>query len=190
MQLVNKPITRRNLVRAVLEFTQFPLRFWQRVVKTPTCWFWAGKKKNGYGAISRTYSGKEKYLYAHQISFLLSGKALPMGQHVLHHCDIKACVRPDHLYAGTHQQNMRDAVLRGRMATGLRHGTRTHPESIQRGEKRWCAKLSDDDVYFIRKFYKHHDSKFGARALARRFGTKSGSYIVAVARHRSRQDLL
>ena len=40
---------------------------------------------------------------------------IPVGQHVLHACDVPLCVRPDHLFLGTHRQNMEDAARKGRL---------------------------------------------------------------------------
>jgi len=56
----------------------------------------------------------------------------------LHTCDNKWCINPDHIYAGTHAQNMRDIAERGR-----RLGKCT-------GEKNGRAVLTADDVRLIR----------------------------------------
>jgi hypothetical protein len=42
--------------------------------------------------------------------------SIPGEAHVLHHCDVSACVNPSHLYLGTHQDNMSDKVKRGRQS--------------------------------------------------------------------------
>jgi hypothetical protein len=86
-------------------------RFWQRVEKTETCWLWTGAKaKFGHGSIY--VDGKS--LRAHTYSFLLHGGVVPEGMQVNHTCDTPGCVRPDHLYAGTQQQNVDDMNRRGR----------------------------------------------------------------------------
>jgi transposase-like protein len=45
----------------------------------------------------------------------LANGPIPEGLWILHHCDNPPCVNPNHLYAGTSAENIRDAVVRGRM---------------------------------------------------------------------------
>lgn len=88
-------------------------RFWEKVERggptaphmdTP-CWIWtAGTGGHGYGNFDGTT--------AHRVSFVMSGANLPDRLHVLHRCDNKRCVRPDHLYAGTPSDNARDREAR------------------------------------------------------------------------------
>lgn len=72
------------------------------------CWEWNGKlNPNGYATISN----KGKHIYAHRhVWEMFNG---PAGKlHVLHKCDNPSCVNPEHLYAGTAQDNARDRVAR------------------------------------------------------------------------------
>jgi hypothetical protein len=75
------------------------------------CWIWTGTLHNsGYGRISLT--GRKEL--AHRHSFRLFRGELAVGMQVNHKCDNPLCVNPDHLYAGTQKQNVRDCIDRGR----------------------------------------------------------------------------
>ena len=78
------------------------------------CWDWRGHLQgNGYGWInSRVYGS----VYAHRVSHDIFNGPVPPGLHVLHSCDRPICVQPRHLSAGTHAQNMREALERGRVS--------------------------------------------------------------------------
>lgn len=95
-------------------------RFWAKVTKTDACWEWAttGRNRQGYGQLK--INGRQHS--AHRLSFLLHYGPIHRGLVVRHTCDNPACVRPDHLIPGTYADNMRDAVERGRIARGTRHG--------------------------------------------------------------------
>ena len=75
------------------------------------CWIW--KKAlaiNGYGKIA----WKEKSMPAHRISYSLFIGKIPNGTFVCHKCDVKSCVNPEHLFLGTHTENMKDMHRKGR----------------------------------------------------------------------------
>jgi hypothetical protein len=79
------------------------------------CWYWTGDKdKLGYGRIITVDEDKRKCLKTHRISYQLHKGPIPEGLFVCHTCDNRLCVNPDHLYAGTHTDNMRDMFARNR----------------------------------------------------------------------------
>jgi hypothetical protein len=93
------------------------VRFWAKVNKTPTCWLWTASttRRGGYGQIN--WNGRMQR--ANRVSWQIAYGDIPQGLQILHKCDVPACVRPDHLFLGTHLDNMNDARQKGRMIDGL-----------------------------------------------------------------------
>lgn len=86
------------------------VRFWKQVRKTESCWNWLGSMySTGYGKLS--VNGQ--IVGAHRYSFFLHNGYWPEPM-CLHSCDNPLCVNPEHLRAGTHADNMKDVVKRGR----------------------------------------------------------------------------
>lgn len=107
------------------------------------CWMWDGPPGAGYGRVHG--------MGAHRASYLIHHGPIPDGQHVLHSCDTPGCVSPDHLSAGTHQDNMRDRNSRGRTAIGEQSGHKLTESEVQ-------AILASSD---------------STRTLARRYGVSN-----------------
>ncbi len=102
-------------------------RFWLKVNKRgpvhprlrTRCWLWIGAKfvSSGYGLIGvPNEHGRFQHRRAHRISWLLAtGEP---NDCILHHCDVRLCVNPKHLYDGTRADNARDTRERGRFLRG------------------------------------------------------------------------
>ncbi len=95
--------------------------FWARVTKgdSKSCWNWTGgKNEKGYGALR--FLGER--ILAHRLSWIIHNGPIPEhdsyhGFCILHRCDNPSCVNPDHLFLGTHQDNMDDMVAKNRHAS-------------------------------------------------------------------------
>ena len=79
------------------------------------CWIFTGAKhEQGYGQIhDNDYCTTIK---AHRASWQVYFGSIPNDLQVLHHCDNRACINPEHLWLGTHQDNMDDMVQKNRQA--------------------------------------------------------------------------
>ena len=115
-------------------------RFWERVDMTGECWNWTGfKDRRGYGML-RFNGGKQ---LAHRLAFLFTFGTIPDGMFVLHKCDNPSCVNPKHLWLGTQQDNIEDAVRKGRISKASRNC----------GELCANSKLREEDIMMIRARY-------------------------------------
>ena len=127
-------------------------RFWENVDKTATCWNWkASYRSNGYGQ----FMG----LAAHRYSWILHFGPVPGNMWVLHKCDNRQCVNPEHLFLGTAKDNFKDMRLKNRWI----HGT-------SKGEKNGLAKLNWESVNAIRRDYVKGNREFSYKALAKKYG--------------------
>ena len=111
-------------------------RFWAKVDKSGECWVWtASCFEDGYGVFNHR-NGKR----AHRASWELHFGPIPDGMMVCHRCDNPPCVRPDHLFLGSGEENVADRVAKYRTSRGLRHAL------IASGRK-----LSIEDVTGIKR---------------------------------------
>ena len=160
-------------------------RFWQRVDKNGPvvreelgpCWVWTGARRaDGYGTLGLTTALSN--VRAHRFSWELANGEIPAGLYVCHHCDNRACVRPDHLFLGTHGDNMRDGVAKGRFLKGDNHPSRLRPETVPQGSQRAAAKLTEADVIEIRRLRATHK----LADLAERFGVSKAAVCLICTR--------
>jgi hypothetical protein len=148
--------------RCAYAFRKRPLaeRFWEKVEKTDGCWLWAGsKRKTGYGSFSVGPSVSEG---AHRVAYRLAFGPVPDGCFVLHRCDNPQCVRPDHLFLGSHLDNMADMRAKGRQ-----------PKPDHHGEKNATAKLTESAVREIRQLFR--SGKASVKAVAAEYGVTEGA---------------
>lgn len=124
--------------------------FLDNVEKSSGCWLWTGcLDPRGYGQFSLLGIRQ----LAHRYSYQKFKGIIDCGMWVLHRCDNPACVNPDHLFLGTHEDNMADMVSKGRSLN-------------QSGEKNHNARLDQNDVVAIRAEIANGTKQ---RDLARRY---------------------
>ena len=134
--------------------------FYDFATKQPNgCWEWTrGKRGSGYGAVE-VVPGRGS-IAANRASWILTHGSIPDGMQVLHTCDNRPCVNPDHLFLGTNYDNVQDKVSKGRQWKPI-------------GRKNHAAKLTEADVREIRRLYK--TGKYGSDDLAKMFGVSKSS---------------
>ena len=84
-----------------------------KVKKTETCWLWtASTTHKGYGQFQVGTFKSPKIRQAHRVSYEIYKGEIPQGYHILHSCDNRICVNPEHLRVGTNTDNTIDRILR------------------------------------------------------------------------------
>jgi len=103
------------------------------------CWLWIGhqrNKKQQYGAITI----KCRANYAHRVSYETFVGKIPDKMDLLHKCDTPSCINPDHLFVGTHADNMRDCLKKGRNPWMLKKSHCIHGHELKDGNFRIKSK--------------------------------------------------
>ncbi len=141
-------------------------RFWAKVDRRgpDECWPWLGAADTNYDNRGRFWDGKRMVPAPR---FALESVVGPIGAlFALHGCDNANCVNPAHLRPGTPADNMHDASARGTLSRAALRAVRLHPETVLRGERHPAAKLTDSDVFAIRRLV----ATTSRREIAERYG--------------------
>lgn len=132
-------------------------RFWALVLKGAQCWLWQGTKNpNGYGHMRV----QGHFRSAHRLAWEYSNGPIPPGLFVCHTCDTPLCMKPDHLFLGTHQDNMKDMARKGRGGgdhTGSHNGrARLTEESVIRIREQASNGVPHNELADLYRVTEHH----------------------------------
>ena len=121
------------------------------------CWKWTGNlTEDGYGAIWY----RNRNVRAHRVAYELFVGSIPNGHLICHHCDNRWCVNPQHLFAGTHKDNLVDMGQKGRQRLQI------DPKSMT-GKNNHQSKLTNNDVQRIKSLLRKGGNQ---SAIAREHG--------------------
>lgn len=137
-------------------------RFWSKTeLKESGCIEWTrAKRSHGYGAVRL----ERKSHGAHRVAFFLKNGSFPAKSEICHRCDNPPCCNPDHLFIGTHLENMRDMFSKNRRTSA-------------KGEKHAAAKLTEHQVVELRARYANNEGSM--EALGRDYGiTRQSAYLI------------
>lgn len=139
----------------------------RRKIADSGCWLWTKSLDlGGYGKCGTTNAAREQFFVsAHRLSWETFVGPIPEGMNVLHKCDVRNCINPDHLFLGSQKNNIEDMFRKNR-------------GHIPRGETNGNAKLSESDIRDIRSSTDSHVT------VGLRYGV-TGEAIAAIRKRRT-----
>jgi len=151
-----KKVSKQKFDAKVKKYSQKTIRrFFKHVKKTKRCWLWtASKMWKGYGNFRLN---KKTLLRSHRFAYEIFKGRIPRNKLVCHKCDVRNCVKPQHLWLGTPELNSKDMVKKKRQSKG-----EDLPHSV----------LTVKKVKRIRREYKHNKRMTQAR-LAKKYHVNS-----------------
>lgn len=160
-------------------------------METP-CWEWKGPD-NGDGYGNKTFDGIT--CMAHRLAYRFAEGRIPAEKQILHKCDFKSCVNPDHLYVGTPSDNAIDGWERGQRTklygddnpmAQIEYTEELKEKTKHVGEENGRAKLDPDQVLEIR--HRYNDESISQTALAEDYGVSQG-LIGFIVRHEAWEEV-
>jgi hypothetical protein len=115
------------------------------------CWYFVGALNHlGYGTFRKTRAHRESWS-------LFNNKKIPKNMCVLHKCDVRNCVNPDHLFLGTQQENVADCLKKGRNRNKPKHGEDNHFSKLTEGQISKIRKIRNRTGLSYKKISKDFD---------------------------------
>lgn len=161
-------------------------RFWSKVDKNgpvPShmphlghCWIWiASRMSTGYGAFNYP-NGNSPTQLSHRVAWQLSNGPIPNRLFVLHRCDNRKCVNPEHLFLGTNTDNVRDMIAKNRSPNLVKN-----LGPVRRGSSQPNSKLIESQIIEIRRL---GTDGFSCQKIAEQFGVTHGAIRLIIKRER------
>jgi hypothetical protein len=139
-----------------------------KLVKVNDCLVYTGyRNRDGYGVI-KIGGRKGKFIRVHRLLYEDKNGSIPPGFFICHKCDNPPCCNINHLFLGTHNDNMRDMVKKDRAYRTI-------------GEKSGVHKLTSIQINEIRK-----DSRF-QKDIAKDYGIAK-STVSMIKNFKTRRD--
>lgn len=133
--------------KAIADWSDYCARFWSKATVSMTgdggeasCLVWSGARDEyGYGRVGAF--GRRAVVLAHRVAYEMFYGSIPDGMDVLHKCDNTSCVRPLHLFLGTHDDNMADMAAKWRAGRA-----KLSEEAVQMARAAWSAGATSYEV--------------------------------------------